>query len=62
MSVTFKDKNLIINGQSFLMLWPLLDAIEHNGKVFVLLDPDFYTQDLAYKKLPRPSPKRIIKI
>ena len=36
---------LFIDGQSVPLEWPVLQALEHSGKVFALLDPDAYTGD-----------------
>lgn len=49
MKVTFQAKTLVIDGLTLQMPWPVLDAVEHGEKVFVLLDPDAYLLDLNYK-------------
>lgn len=53
MNVTFQSKTLLVDGQAMQMPWPVLDAIEHGDRVFVLLDPDFYLMDSGYKKMRR---------
>src|SRR5258705_10633288 len=53
MSVTFQAKTLVVDGQLVQMPWPVLDAVEHGDKVFVLLDPDSYLLDPEYKKMRR---------
>jgi hypothetical protein len=53
MSINFHAKTLIIDVNSIQMLWPVLDAIEQDDKVFVLLDPDSYLLDPNYKKMRR---------
>ena len=37
MSVSFQGRTLVIDGQSFQVPWPVLDAVEQGDKVFVLL-------------------------
>lgn len=49
MSVTFNEKALVFNELTLQMLWPILDAVEQEGKVFVLLNPDSYLLDKNYK-------------
>jgi hypothetical protein len=53
MSVTFEAKTLVIDGLTIPMQWPVLDAVEHGNKVFVLLDPDAYLLDADYKRIRR---------
>jgi hypothetical protein len=53
MSVTFQTSTLVINGKSIQMPWAVLEAVEHEDKIFVLLDPDSYLLDSEYKKMRR---------
>jgi hypothetical protein len=53
MSVSFHGSNLIVDGQSIQMPWPVLDAREEGDKVFVLFDPDSYLLDANYKRMRR---------
>jgi hypothetical protein len=50
MSIAFAGSNLDINGHSVKLPWPVLQAMEHQGKVFVLLDPDAYLTSPGYGK------------
>jgi hypothetical protein len=50
MSIAFAGKSLKINGRSVELPWPVRQAIEHQGKVFVLLDPDAYLTSSGYSK------------
>lgn len=53
MSITFFDKELVIDGSVYLMPWKILDLVERGEKIFVLFDPDEYLLDPNYKKLRR---------
>lgn len=53
MSVSFQGRALVIDGQSFQVPWPVLDAVEQGDKVFVLFDPDSYLLDPDYKRMRR---------
>ena len=50
MSIAFVGTNLEINGHSVELPWPALQAMDHQGKVFVLLDPDAYLTSPGYSK------------
>ena len=50
MSIAFAGSNLDINGHSVELPWPVRQAMEHQGKVFVLLDPDAYLMSPGYSK------------
>jgi hypothetical protein len=63
MSISFQGKALVIDGHSIELAWPVLDAIEDAGKVFVLFDPDSYLSDPSYKVTRRqgaPAIKNLI--
>lgn len=65
MSISFLSKILMIDGQPIQMPWPVLDAIEHDGRVFVLFDPDSYLLNPDYKKMRRqgaPAIKNLVAI
>ena len=49
MAVSFSGKNLTVNGRTIKLAWPILAAVEHGAKTFVLLDPDMYLADPQYK-------------
>lgn len=49
MSISFRGNTLVIDGHSFQLPWPVLDAIEQTDRVFVLFDPDSYLLDPDYK-------------
>ena len=51
MPVSFSGKNLTVNGRTIELAWPILAAVEHGAKTFVLLDPDAYLTDPQYKAL-----------
>jgi hypothetical protein len=53
MSISFHGRTLNIGDQSILLDWPVLEAIEEGGQVFVLFDPDSYILDPNYKKIRR---------
>lgn len=53
MSIAFHNKDLVIDGTTYLMPWQILDIAEHENKVFVLFDPDEYLLDPNYKKMRR---------
>jgi hypothetical protein len=50
MSIAFAGTNLNINGYSVEMPWPVRQVMEHQDKVFVLLDPDAYLTSPGYSK------------
>jgi hypothetical protein len=50
MSIAFSGSNLDINGHSVELPWPVRQAMEHQDKIFVLLDPDAYLTSPAYSK------------
>jgi hypothetical protein len=52
-TVTFQSTTLMIDGRALQMQWPVLDAREQGGKVFVLLDPNAYLVDPIYKAMHR---------
>jgi hypothetical protein len=51
MTVSFSGKKLTLNGRAIELPWPVLAAVEHGEKTFVLLDPDVYLVDPQYKAL-----------
>lgn len=50
MPVLFKDANLIIDGESIEMQWPILATLDAGEWVFVLLNPDSYLAAPGYKE------------
>ena len=58
MSIAFAGSNLDINGLSVELPWPIRQTMEHQGKVFVLLDPDAYLASPGYDKT-QPSPRNL---
>jgi hypothetical protein len=49
MSVTFQERELVVDGIAVEMLWPILDAFEVGERVIVLFDPDAYLLDPEYR-------------
>jgi len=47
--ISFEKNVLKIDGDSHDLEWPIRDAVEDLGKVYVLLDPDVYLADADYK-------------
>lgn len=63
MTIAFNGNTLIIDGKRIVMPWPVLEAVEEADRVFVLMDPDSYLRDPAYKKKRRqgaPAVKNLI--
>lgn len=53
MTALFDGNSLKVDGFSFSVPWPIRDAKEFGDQVLVLLDPDAYLIDPAYKQARR---------
>jgi hypothetical protein len=53
MSMSFDSNQITVDGESFSMPWPVLDAIELGERLIVLFDPDAYLSDQDYRKKRR---------
>jgi hypothetical protein len=52
-TVTFQGAEILVNGRALKMPYAVLDAFLSDGRLIVLLDPDVYMVDPAYKEQRR---------
>jgi hypothetical protein len=53
MNISFKESELRIGERTIVTPWPILEALDDGQRVIVLLDPDSYLTDPAYRSRRR---------